>query len=68
MDDAIVLMPVVTQPGNVTLSVDTSVLSGGIADQLVQALVSSGDVVVPSLPAAAVPAAVTILSPCRSAR
>ena len=53
------LTPVVTQPGDVTLTVDTSVLSGGIADQLVQALVSSGDVVVPSLPTAAVPAAVT---------
>ncbi len=59
-DDAIVLTPVVTQPGDVTLTVDTNVLSGGIADQLVQALVSSGDIVVPSLPAAAVPAAATI--------
>ncbi len=58
-DDAIVLAPVVTLPGNATLTVDTNVLSGGIADQLVQALVSSGDVVVPPLPAAAVPAAVT---------
>ncbi len=53
------LAPVVSLPGDATLTVDTSVLSGGIADQLVQALVSSGDVVVPPLPAAAVPAAVT---------
>ena len=68
MDDAVVLTPVVTQPGDVTLTVDTSVLSGGIADQLVQALVSSGDVVVPSLPTAAVPAAVTIpVAACRTA-
>ncbi len=59
-DDAVVLTPVVTQPGDVTITVDTSVLSGGIADQLVQALVSSGDIVVPSLPMAAVPAAVAI--------
>ncbi len=59
MDDAIVLMPMVTQPGDATLTVDTNVLSGGIADQLVQALVSSGDVVVPPFPAATVPAAVT---------
>ncbi len=55
------LTPVVTQPGDVTLTVDTSVLSSGIADQLVQALISSGDIVVPSLPAPAVPAAVAIL-------
>ncbi len=59
-DDAIMLTPVVTQPGDVTLTVDTNVLSSGIADQLVQALVSSGDIAVPSLPAAAVPAAATI--------
>ena len=58
MDDAIVLMPMVTQPGDATLTVDTNVLSGGIADQLVQALVSSGDVV-PPFPMAMVPAAVT---------
>ncbi len=58
-DNAIVLAPVVTLPGDATLTVDTNVLSGGIADQLVQALVSSGDVVVPPLPAATVPAAVT---------
>ncbi len=59
MDDAVVLAPVVTLPGDATLTVDTNVLSSGIADQLVQALVSSGDVVVPPLPAATVPAAVT---------
>ncbi len=53
------LAPVVTLPGNATLTVDTNVLSGCITDQLVQALVSSGDVVVPPLPVAAVPAAVT---------
>ncbi len=57
-DDAIVLAPVMSLPGDATLTVDTNVLSGGIADQLVQALVSSGDVVVPPLPAAVVPAAV----------
>ena len=59
MDDAVVLAPVVSLPGDATLTVHTSVLTGGIATELVQALVSSGDVVVPSLPAAAVPAAVT---------
>ncbi len=48
-----------TLPSDATLTVDTNVLSGGIADQLVQALVSSGDVVVPPLPGAVVPAAVT---------
>ena len=53
------LVPVVSLPGDATLTVDTSVLTGGIATELVQALVSSGDVVVPSLPMAAVPAAVT---------
>ncbi len=58
-DDAVVLAPVVSLPGDATLTVDTNVLSSGIADQLVQALVSSGDVVVPPLPTAAVPAAVT---------
>ena len=58
-DDAVVLTPVVSLPGDATLTVDTSVLTGGIATELVQALVSSGDVVVPSLPAAMVPAAVT---------
>ncbi len=64
-DDAVVFVPVVSLPGDATLTVDTSVLSGGIADQLVQALVSSGDVVVPPLPAAAVPAAVTTLVTAR---
>ncbi len=59
MDDAVMLAPVVSLPGDATLTVDTSVLTGGIATELVQALVSSGDVVVPSLPAAMVPAAVT---------
>ncbi len=59
-DDTIVLVPMVTRPGNATLTVDTNVLSSGIADQLVQALVTSGDVVVaPPFPATAVPAAVT---------
>ncbi len=59
-DDAIMLVPMVTRPSDATLTVDTNVLSGGIADQLVQALVSSGNVVVAlPLPAAAVPAAVT---------
>ncbi len=59
MDDAVVLVPVVSLPSNATLTMVTNVLSGGIMDQLVQALVSSGDVVVPSLPAATVSAAVT---------
>ncbi len=58
-DNAVVLAPVVSLPGDATLTVDTSVLSGGIADQLVQALVSSGDVVVSPLPMAVVPAAGT---------
>ena len=59
MDDAVVLAPVVSLPGDAILTVDTNVLTGGITSKLVQALVSSGDVVVPSLPMAAVPAAVT---------
>ncbi len=48
-DDTVVLTPVVSLPGDVTLTVDTSVLTGGIATDLVQALVPSGDVV-PSPP------------------
>ncbi len=37
-DDAVVLVPVVSLPGDATLTVDTSVLTGGIATELVQAL------------------------------
>ncbi len=67
-DDAVMLAPVVTLPGDATLTVDTNVLSSGIAEQLVQALVSSGDVVVPSLPTTVVPAAVTTqVTACRTA-
>ncbi len=58
-DNAIMLAPVVSLPSDAILTVDTNVLAGGITSELVQALVSSGDIVVPSLPAAAVPAAVT---------
>lgn len=56
------LAPVVTLSSNAIVTLASDVIPGGIVDQLVQALVSSGDVVVPPPPTAAVSVAAATLA------